>query len=288
MLGGVLSVAAGVLSDSDIVTRGYRAARKTSSRSGSRGSVFIHVVVGRAAALSRNPGVSVLTRRDPACLGVVPRTAYTPPLMSPRLLLTFVSIATLAIACGSGDGDSGSGDGQRQARRPARSLEQAARLGRPGRRREARREALGGHQQQGRDYLPNVFYADASENEQIMPWAIDGHVQIDRLVYPTLGNPNPLHEERSQRSVHDRPPHRGRRLRAPRPQARAHRRLDALAPPRRQRRRQRLHVLLIPRGARENNTESKLPISSGNGTGVFRIYPNEVLVNPIRTTCRTA
>jgi hypothetical protein len=42
----------------------------------------------------------------------------------------------------------------------------------------------------GETYLPNVFYADASENEQIMPYAIDGHVMIDRLVYPTLGNPN--------------------------------------------------------------------------------------------------
>ncbi len=42
----------------------------------------------------------------------------------------------------------------------------------------------------GETYLANVFYADASENEQIMPYAIDGHVQIDRLVYPTIGNPN--------------------------------------------------------------------------------------------------
>jgi hypothetical protein len=42
----------------------------------------------------------------------------------------------------------------------------------------------------GETYVPNVFYADASENEQIMPWTIDGHTMIDRLIYPTLGNPN--------------------------------------------------------------------------------------------------
>lgn len=42
----------------------------------------------------------------------------------------------------------------------------------------------------GETYLANVFYAEPSENEQIMPWAIDGRVMIDRLIYPTLGNPN--------------------------------------------------------------------------------------------------
>jgi hypothetical protein len=39
-------------------------------------------------------------------------------------------------------------------------------------------------------YLANAFYADPIENEQIMPWTIDGRAQIDRLVYPTIGNPN--------------------------------------------------------------------------------------------------
>ncbi|MDB4935888.1 MAG: hypothetical protein JWP87_2860 [Labilithrix sp.] len=42
----------------------------------------------------------------------------------------------------------------------------------------------------GETYLANVFYADASQNEQVMPWMIDGRAVIDRLVYPTLGNPN--------------------------------------------------------------------------------------------------
>src|SRR4051812_9680710 len=33
---------------------------------------------------------------------------------------------------------------------------------------------------QGESVLPNVFYAEASENEQVMPTAINGHHQIDR------------------------------------------------------------------------------------------------------------
>ncbi len=42
----------------------------------------------------------------------------------------------------------------------------------------------------GETFLSSVFYADASENEQVMPWTVDGRAVIDRLVYPTLGNPN--------------------------------------------------------------------------------------------------
>jgi 3',5'-cyclic AMP phosphodiesterase CpdA len=42
----------------------------------------------------------------------------------------------------------------------------------------------------GETYLSNVFYAEPIENEQIMPWVIDGRAAIDRLIYPTIGNPN--------------------------------------------------------------------------------------------------
>jgi hypothetical protein len=42
----------------------------------------------------------------------------------------------------------------------------------------------------GETLLSNIFYAEASENEQVMPWTVDGRAVIDRLVYPTLGNPN--------------------------------------------------------------------------------------------------
>jgi hypothetical protein len=44
--------------------------------------------------------------------------------------------------------------------------------------------------EQGESYLPNLFYADAIQNEQVMPTAVDGRHLIDRMVYPTLGNPN--------------------------------------------------------------------------------------------------
>lgn len=43
---------------------------------------------------------------------------------------------------------------------------------------------------QGELVLPNVFYADASETEQLMSTKVHGRHQIDRLVYPTIGNPN--------------------------------------------------------------------------------------------------
>jgi len=44
--------------------------------------------------------------------------------------------------------------------------------------------------EQGETVLPDIFYADASENEQVMPLTIGGRYGIDRLIYPTLGNPN--------------------------------------------------------------------------------------------------
>ncbi len=51
---------------------------------------------------------------------------------------------------------------------------------------------------QGEVVLPNLFYAEASENEQIMPLTLVGErYQIDRLVYPTIGNPNLYERDRS-------------------------------------------------------------------------------------------
>ena len=111
--------------------------------------------------------------------------------MSTRLLLALVSVAALAVACGSGEG--GPEDPTTTAPAPARPLDPANQP--PGAQDPSIAEKLAEKpweviSNKGETYLPNVFYADASENEQIMPWALDGHVQIDRLVYPTLGNPN--------------------------------------------------------------------------------------------------
>jgi len=201
--------------------------------------------------------------------------------MSFRLLLAFVSVAALAVACGSGEGGP---EDPTTTPAPARPLDPANQP--PGSQDPSIAEKLAEKpweviSNKGETYLPNVFYADASENEQIMPWALDGHVQIDRLVYPTLGNPNlytktdPAEEFVSVLRVEDA--------------AYAHLGVAPEAIPGSSL--SRLPItndpatgfafFLVPRSAREGNTEATTPISSGNGTGVFRIYPNEVLVNPI-------
>jgi hypothetical protein len=43
--------------------------------------------------------------------------------------------------------------------------------------------------EKGESLLPNLFYAEATENEQVMPTTIGGRYAIDRMVYPTIGNP---------------------------------------------------------------------------------------------------
>src|SRR5690606_36056053 len=122
--------------------------------------------------------------------------------------------------------------------------------------------------------------ADAAENEQIMPYAIDGHVMIDRLVYPTLGNPNlytksePTDELVVVLRIEDA--------------AMAH--LSPKIEPIEGSPLSRLVVpndpdtgfgfFLIPRKARALNTEAATAISSGKGTDVLRIYPHEILVSP--------
>ena len=132
----------------------------------------------------------------------------------------------------------------------------------------------------GETYLPNVFYADASENEQIMPYALDGHVMIDRLVYPTIGNPN-LYTKRDAddelvivlRVEEEAFAHLGAKVEpaAGSPLSRLVVRNDASTG---------FAFFLVPRKAREPNTESTTAISSGEGTDVVRIYPNEIFVNP--------
>ena len=133
----------------------------------------------------------------------------------------------------------------------------------------------------GETYLPNVFYADAPMNEQIMPLAIGGHMMIDRLVYPTLGNPNlytksdPNDEFMIVLRVEDS----------------AYDFLGAKPTPADGSPLSRLDVgssassgfafFLVPRAARTGNTESPDAISSGHGTGVYRVYPNDVLVSPV-------
>jgi hypothetical protein len=196
-------------------------------------------------------------------------------------LLGLATIATLAIACGSGDGDA---DAKTPDGPPPAAADPANKP--PGSDDPSVAEQLAEKpwevvSNKGETYLPNVFYADASQNEQIMPWALDGHTQIDRLVYPTLGNPNlytksdPNDQFMAVLRIEDEAyAHLGVK-----PEALAGSSLS------------RLPIVndpatgfaffLIPRVARDLNTEATVPVSSGNGTGVVRIYPNEVLVSPI-------
>ena len=197
-------------------------------------------------------------------------------------LLGVVTVATLAIACGSGDGDA-------EAKTPdAPPVTQPPPSQPPGSQDPSIAEKLAEKpwevvSNKGETYLPNVFYADASQNEQVMPWAIGGHVQIDRLVYPTLGNPNlytkadPADEFVAVLRIEDS----------------AYEHLGVKPEPISGSSLSRLAIkndpetgfafFLVPRAAREGNTEATVPISSGNGTGVFRVYPNEVLANPVPT-----
>lgn len=196
-------------------------------------------------------------------------------------LLAMVSMAVLAIACGSEDG-SGNGDGRDGDGSPAADPANQP----PGSSDPSVAEQLAEKpwevvSNKGETYLPNVFYADASQNEQIMPWTLNGHTMIDRLVYPTLGNPNlytkndPNDQFVAVLRIEDAAyEHLGL---SPEPLAgSALSRLPITNSPE-----TGFAFFLVPRAARENNTEATRPISSGNGTNVFRIYPNEVLVNPI-------
>jgi len=132
----------------------------------------------------------------------------------------------------------------------------------------------------GETYVPNVFYADPSENEQIMPYAIDGHVMIDRLIYPTLGNPN----------LYAKSDPREELVVALRVETEALARVGARIEPIPGEARSRLVLpddartgfgfFLISRDGRSNATEASDAIASGAGTGAIRIFPHEIFVAP--------
>ena len=201
--------------------------------------------------------------------------------MSPRLLFAVASLALLVVACASGDVP----PNEKALPTPVPAKLDPVNHP-PGAQDPSVAEQLAEKpweviSNKGETYLPNVFYADASENEQIMPWALDGHVQIDRLVYPTLGNPNlytktdPADQFVAVLRIEDA----AYEHLALKPEAipdSSLSRLPIVNDPA-----TGFAFFLVPRPVRENNTEANTPISSGSGTGVFRIYPNEVLVNPI-------
>ncbi|MFO0742922.1 MAG: metallophosphoesterase [Labilithrix sp.] len=132
----------------------------------------------------------------------------------------------------------------------------------------------------GETYLPNVFYADASENEQIMPYAADGHVMIDRLIYPTLGNPNlyTKNDINDELAVVLRIEDAAMAHLNPHLEDVAGSSLKRLVVPNDPE--TGFAFFLVPRSARNSATESTSAISFGGSTNVVRIYPNSVFVNP--------
>lgn len=132
----------------------------------------------------------------------------------------------------------------------------------------------------GETYLPNVFYADASQNEQIMPLALDGHMMIDRLIYPTIGNPNlyTKTDPDDELTVVLRLEDAAFAYLQPKIEPVAGSSLSRLVVPNDPD--TGFGFFLIPRRARDSNTESTKAISSGEGTDVVRIYPHEILMSP--------
>lgn len=132
----------------------------------------------------------------------------------------------------------------------------------------------------GETYVPNVFYADAAENEQIMPYALDGHVQIDRLIYPTLGNPN-LYTKSDINDEFEM---------VLRIEDSALTFLKPTYTPVTGSQLQQVNIandantgfgfFLVSRTARDQNTAATTAISSGDGTGVYRVYPNDIYLSP--------
>lgn len=136
--------------------------------------------------------------------------------------------------------------------------------------------------EQGETYLPNMFYADSSQTEQIMPLTVDGRLVIDRLIYPTLGNPNLVTKDdpndslvvvlRLEQSVLDKFNPTETRL------VPGHNRhyLD-LAPTADS----QFAYYLIARSARETFAEYNQAIPGADGTSVVRIEPTELQIDPI-------
>jgi hypothetical protein len=220
-------------------------------------------------------------RRFPDSLGW-PNPCFRKPMLKPGWLLWLMAAVLIACSACSSDAETSppgaalpggtTEDAGSRADPSPLSPEQIAR-------RVAERpwEVLSN---KGEAYVPNVFYADAAENEQIMPYALDGHVMIDRLIYPTLGNPN----------LYSKADDTDELVVVLRVEESAYAELNAKAEPVEGSPLSRFVLptdahtgfgfFLIPRNAREAYTESTATISSGNGTDVVRIYPHEVLVNP--------
>jgi hypothetical protein len=137
----------------------------------------------------------------------------------------------------------------------------------------------------GETYLPNVFYAEPSENEQIMPLTLDGRYQIDRLIYPTLGNPNLFVKSDARdelmtvmRLENELVGLLGATITRPVGSSRFLRHVD-IPEQLRNDAKNGIHVFLVARSARAGATAANAPVAPGNG--VFEVRPSAIHAHAI-------
>jgi hypothetical protein len=133
----------------------------------------------------------------------------------------------------------------------------------------------------GESYLPYLFYAEASENEQIMPLTVDGRYQIDRLIYPTIGNPNLYVKDDARDSF--------MMVMRVEPDLYAHLRWSMRPVEGSPLQELKLEegngndvlFYLVAKSARPSATEIEVPVRGANGKDVVRIVPSKILVHPV-------
>jgi hypothetical protein len=135
---------------------------------------------------------------------------------------------------------------------------------------------------QGESVLPNLFYAEASENEQVMPLTVHGRSQIDRLVYPTIGNPNLYTKSDAKDSL----------MAVLRIEESAYAHLKPNATQNiagttmsvlqlTEDDKNSLSFYLVDHGARPANTESNQAIAKADGQHVIRIKPSQIRLQSV-------
>lgn len=132
--------------------------------------------------------------------------------------------------------------------------------------------------ERGETLVPDVFYADDVQTEQIMPVAINGHVMINRMIYPTIGNPKLFDKSDANDSAivalrledailaHLHP-----KVTATAPTGHTTMTFDASD-------RDGVRVMLVARSARRATTEAGV-IQPGNG--VIPLDPSQIVRSPI-------
>ena len=191
-----------------------------------------------------------------------------------RKALAGVALAAL-VGCGSSAGDDGGDDPSgKPTQNPGENPTGTNPAVASGVLRERPWEVISN---KGETYLSNVFYADASQNEQIMPWVVDGRTVIDRLVYPTLGNPNLYvkDDKTDELTMVLRIEDNAIAHLAPKPGASVDGAASDLALT--QDEQSSIAFFLVARSARSDSAES--PNAQRAGAGVYKVLPKKIQMN---------